>query len=114
MWVVRELLRLVFQIVLASAIAIIVAGIWAFVAGGDFTHAMRVMLLFVGCFLILLAGAGNRTSATSRSTLDWRIFAGIRGRLSPTVTAPPGQPTLTAGAVFIGSGAVLIVLGVIV
>jgi hypothetical protein len=114
MWVVRELLRLLIRIVCATAIAIIVAGVWAFVAGGDFSRAMRVMLLLLGCILILIAGAGNRTSAASRSAMDWRVFAGIRGRLSPAVAARPGQPTLTASAVFIGSGAVLILLGVIV
>jgi hypothetical protein len=122
MWVVRELLRLVFRIVFGAAIAIIVAGVWALISGGDFSHAMRVTLLLTGCFLILLAGAGSKTTMTSRM-INWgvitpgrggTIFRGLGGGLYRNVQPRPGDPTLTASAVFIGSGAVLIVLGVIV
>jgi hypothetical protein len=116
MWVVRELLRLVFRIVFGAAIAIVVAGVWALISGGGFSHAMRVTLLLTGCFLILLAGAGNRASMTNRVSNSWGSFQGIRGysTMVPSLRPRPGDPTLTASAVFIGSGAVLIVLGVIV
>jgi hypothetical protein len=113
MWVFRELARLAFQIAFAVALAVLIAGFWA-LASGDFGHNLQIMFLLFGGLLILLAGAGNRASTTNR-TLSWGILSGIRGYslLSPAFTPRPGQPTLTASAVFVGSGAVLIVLGLI-
>ena len=113
MWVVRELARLVFQIAFAAAIAMIIAGLWA-LASGDFFDNLRIMFLLFGGLLILLAGAGNRASTTNR-TLSWKVLTGIRGfgPLAPAFVPRPGQPTLTASAVFVGSGAVLLALGLI-
>jgi hypothetical protein len=114
MWVVRELLRLVFQIAFAAAIAIIIAGFWAFVSGGDFTRAMRIMLFLVGGLLLLLSGTGSKTTMSSRR-VNWGVITPIAGNpIFRGVTPRPGEPTLTAGAVFAGSGAVLIVLGLMV
>jgi hypothetical protein len=122
MWVVRELLRLIVRIVFAAAIAIVFAGVWAVASGGDFTRAMWVTLLLTGCLLILLAGTGSKTTMTSR-VINWgvitpgrggTIFRGVGGAVYRNVQPRPGDPTLTASAVFIGSGAVLIILGVIV
>jgi hypothetical protein len=113
MWMFRELARLVFQIGVATAVASIIAGLWA-LASGDFFDNLRIVFLLFGGLLILLAGAGNRASTTNRN-LSWGILDGVRGYslLSPAFTPRPGQPTLTASAVFVGNGAVLIVLGLI-
>jgi hypothetical protein len=113
MWVFRELARLLFQIAFAASIAMIIAGLWALVSG-DFFDNLRIMFLLFGGLLILLAGGGNRATTTSRR-LSWGIVSGIRGYglLSPAFTPRPGQPTLTASAVFVGSGAVLLFLGML-
>lgn len=113
MWVVRELLLLIFRIAFAAAIAIIFAGLWA-LASGDFTHNIRVMFFAFGALLILLAGAGNRSSATNR-TLGWLEITPGRGNAIARWSTPrPEDPKLSAGAVFLGSGAVLIFLGALV
>lgn len=115
MWIFRELARLIVRVAVASAIAALIAGLLALVSTGDLVHDMRIMFLLAGALLILLAGAGNRASATARRT-NWGIFSGVRGysRLSPVLNPRPGQPTLTASAVFVASGAVLLVLGFVV
>jgi hypothetical protein len=113
MWVFRELGRLVFQIAFAAAMAMLIAGAWS-LASGNFFDDLRIMFFLFGGLLILLAGAGNRSSMTNQ-TLSWGILSGIRGYglLAPAFTPRPGQPTLTASAVFVGSGAVLIFLGLL-
>lgn len=113
MWVFRELARLVFQVAFAAAMAMLIAGAWALVSG-DFFDNLRIMFLLFGGLLILLAGAGNRASMTNQ-TLSSGVLSGIRGYglLAPAFTPRPGQPTLTASAVFVGSGIVLLVLGMI-
>jgi hypothetical protein len=113
MWVFRELARLLFQIAFATAIAMLIAGAWALVSG-DFFSNLRIMFLLFGGLLILLAGAGNRASMTNQ-TLSWGVLSSLRGYglLAPAFTPRPGQPTLTASAVFVGSGIVLLVLGMI-
>jgi hypothetical protein len=89
----------------------LLAGLWALVSG-DFFDNLRIMFLLFGGLLIVLAGGGNRASTTNR-TLSSGILSGIRGYglLSPAFTPRPGQPTLAAGAVFVGSGAVLVASG---
>ena len=114
MWIVRELFRLVSRVVFGAALAILVAGLWALASNGDFSHATRVMLLLFGCLLILLAGGGSKTTMTSR-VINWgEVMPGRGGLIFRGVRPRPGQPTLSATAVFIGSGAVLIVLGLTV
>ena len=114
MWVVREFLRLLFRIVFGSAIAIVIAGAWALASSGDFTHSMRIMLLLFGSLSILLAGAGGRTTM-SRRAVNWgEVMPGRGGVIFRGVQPRPGEPTLSAGAVFVGTGAVLIVLGLLV
>jgi hypothetical protein len=115
MWVVAELLRLVFRVAFAAAIAILLAALLSLVSSGGFDRNLRIMFFLVGGLLILLAGAGNRSSTTNRM-LSWENFSGIRGysTLFPAIRVKPGQPTLTASAVFVGSGAVLIFLGFLV
>ena len=116
MWVVRELTRLLVQIVVATAIAAGVAGLWALAANGNLVSDLRLSFLLFGCLLLLLAGAGNRATASGRR-MTYGVIGGFRstfGRLAPPVNPKPGEPTLTASAVFVGSALALIALGVAV
>lgn len=123
MWFVREIFRLVWMIAVALAVAAAVAGVWALLgpsgatgrspAHAGFVHNFPITCFMFGALLLLLAGAGNRSTASARRT-EWGTTAGGRtvfGVLSPPVTPRPGDPTLTASAVFVCSGLVLIVLG---
>jgi hypothetical protein len=113
MWVVRELLRLLWSIVVAGAIASVIAIGIALLHGGDFTRELRLTFLFLGCLLLLLAGAGNRsTGASRRATGSLRQFApGWLPGATMTPDATPVGPTLTQSAVFVGSAFALIALG---
>jgi len=117
MWVVRELLRLLFQIAVAIAIAIVLAGLLALVSSGGFAHALRIAFFLIGGLLILLAGTGNRATMANRRVMSWSIMSGFfggAGHWFPMKRTRPSEPTLTANAVFVGSGAVLLVLGAVV
>ena len=115
MWVARELSRLLFTIVVATTIAAAIAGFWALIQGGDLVHALRISFFLFGALLLLLAGAGNRSTASGRR-MRYGLFTGLRGYsvLSPVVRARPDQPTLTASAVFVGSALALLALGAVV
>jgi hypothetical protein len=115
MWFVRELARLLFRIVVATALAAAVAGFWALISSGDLVHDLRICFFLFGALLLLLAGAGNRSTASARR-VNWGIIGGGRtmGWLSPPVRPRPGQPTLTASAIFVGSALALFVLGAVV
>jgi hypothetical protein len=113
-WVIRELSRFLFRISFGAALAILVAGVWALASGSDFAHSLRIMLFLFGALLLMLAGAGNRASATNRR-LGWLAITPSRGNVIARWSVPrPEDPQLTASAVFVGSGAVLIVLGFVV
>jgi hypothetical protein len=116
MWFFREIFRLIWMIAVATAIAAAIGGLLALAKGGAFTHSLRIAFLLIGCLLLILSTAGNRGTASARRT-NWGIMTGFStglGRLSPPVRSRPGEPTLTATAVFFGSAIVLIALGVIV
>ena len=114
MWVVRELARLLVRIAVAAALAILLAGLWTLGSGGGFVHDLRIMFFLFGALLILLAGAGNRASASNRR-VNWGVITpGRGGVLSQPVFAHVEGPQLTASAVFIGSAGVLFVLGFLV
>lgn len=115
MWVVRELVRLVFHIAVAIAIAIVIAGLWALVSSGSFAHSLRIAFFLTGGLLILLAGTGNRATMANQRVMRWRVFAGFYGNSAfPMAASRPPEPTLTANAVFVGSGVTLLVLGAVV
>ncbi len=116
MWFFREIFRLIWTIVVAAAIAAAVGALFALVSGGDLVHDLRIDFLLFGALLLLLAGAGNQSTASGRR-MRYGVVFGVRsgiGRLSPPVRARPGDPTLTASAVFVGSGLVLVALGLVV
>ena len=122
MWFFREIFRLIWTIALATVVAAAVAGVWTLlgpssgtqiapVGGAAPTHAGFAHNFAI--LLVLLSGAGNAGTASARRA-DWGIMSGFSkglGLLSPPVKHRPGDPTVTATAVFIGGGIVLLVLG---
>jgi len=119
MWIFRELVRLLFQIAIGAAIAATVAGVVVLIRGGGFAHELRLTFFLFGALLLLLAGTGNRTTASRRRATGrlpmmtgfWMPSWGLVARLNPDSSPRTDVPTLTASAVFVGSGAVLIALG---
>ena len=107
MWIVRELARLLMRIAVAALIAIVIAEVRALLDGGDTMHTFQVMLLLFGGLFLLLGAAGTGSAASGSITpgAGGVIFRGFQPR--------PGDPTLTPGAVFIGAGLVLLVLGAV-
>jgi hypothetical protein len=108
--VVRELVRLLSRIVVAVLIAIVLAEIKTIVSGGDTTHTFRITLLAIGAVMLLLGGTGTGSAASQ--VVNWgEITPGLGGVLFRGFQPKPEDPTLTAGAVFIASGVVLLALG---
>lgn len=103
MWAVRELSRLLVRIGVAVLSASLIAEARALVTGGDFAHTWKIMMLLLGCLMLLLAGAGSRSTASARR-VNWGIITpGRGGILSRPVFAHAEGPQLTASAVFVGS-----------
>jgi hypothetical protein len=70
------------------------------------------MVLLLGCFMLLLAGAGARSTGSARR-VNWGIITpGRGGFLSRPVFADVEGPQLTGSAVFAGSALALFALGV--
>jgi hypothetical protein len=114
MWFFRELFRLVWMIVVATAIAAALASLVALLSSGDLVHDLRLFFLVFGCLLLLFAGAGNRSTASARR-VNWGLITPGRGGVLFRGVAPrPGEPTLTASAVFVGSALALIALGLVI
>jgi hypothetical protein len=109
MWIVRELLRFVVRIAAALLIAIVIAEARALISGGDTLWTFRIVLMLLGClYLLLAAGPGASLEGRTMSHTSWWVTASMGwGSLQQA----PG-PKMTATAVFIGSGLVLLVLGV--
>jgi hypothetical protein len=112
MWIVRELSRLLLQIAVAVAIAAAVAGIKAAASGGGMLHTWRITLFALAGLMLLLATAG-RGGANRRLNAGFDHGSTFVMRF-PRAARRPEDPTLTASAVFVGSGAVLLVLGFLV
>jgi hypothetical protein len=114
MWLVRELIRLVEKILLGFAIALLFATLWAAVSQGGFVHALRTTCLIVGAFTLVMAGMGRGSPFERR--LDYGITEAAWGRI-PGVSSlkhNPEDPTLTPGAVFVGTGLALLAFGIFV
>lgn len=110
MWIVRELLRLIGRIAIAVMLAIVIAESKALISGGDTFWTFRIVCMLLGAFFLLLGAApaaslgGRRMQSGSwrmSQSLGWATFADAPG------------PRLTANAVFIGSGIVLLALGAV-
>jgi hypothetical protein len=111
-WIVRELLRLVGRIAVAVLVAILIAEVRAIITGGDTMHTFRIVLLLMGCVLLLLAAGGQGTMAGKKLNHDgwWltRAFGAFGAQTHPE------DPTLSPGAVFIGSGLAVLALGLFI
>jgi hypothetical protein len=112
-WVVRELSRLLFRIAIAVAVATVVAGIRAAASGGGALHTWKITLIVLGCLMLLLAASGGKGTAANRRVNQRVDHAANFILRMPGVPATVGGPTLTAGAVFAGSGIALLALGLL-
>ncbi len=108
----RESLRLLTRIALAVLIAIVIAELRALTGGGDTLRTFRIVLLALGALLLLLAAAGNSSTGSTRrlNHTGWWLSEslGFRGLQEAE------GPTLAPTAVFVGAGAVVIALGLVV
>ena len=82
------------------------------IAGGDRMHTFQISLVIVGALLLMMGAAGN--GLRLRPPPERR--AGTTGRNAPGVDDAEAQvgPVLTAGAVFVISGVVVIALGLLI
>jgi hypothetical protein len=108
-WIVREFLRLAGRIAIAVLIAIVIAEVRAAISGGDTMRTFRIVLMLVGALLLLLAAGGQGgMSRRKMSHEGWWLTQSLGfGRM-----VAEGGPTLSSGAVFTGSGLVVLLLGV--
>jgi hypothetical protein len=108
-WLLRELLRLLERIAVAVAIALAIAEVRTLASGGSTQHAFSISLLLIGAVMLMMAAAGPGSSYERSLTAVgryWSSRAGVDDSKTPS-------PTLTAGAVFVLSGAAVIALGVL-
>lgn len=114
MWLLRELLRLLEKIAVSFAIAFALAALWAAVSEHGFWTDFRNTCWLVGAFLLLMAGVGR--GSNFERMMDSSITQAAWGRVpgvDPLATHPE-DPTLTVGAVFVGTAIVLFVVGAFV
>ena len=114
MWVFRELLRLVERIAIAFVAAFALAGLWAALSKHGFWLDFRNTCWLVGAFLIAMAGVGR--GSNMERYMDSSITQAAWGRVPGVdpLKLNPEDPTLTPGAVFVGSALVLFVVGALV
>lgn len=111
MWVVRESLRLLEKVAIAVLIAVVVAEVRTLASGGDRMHTFQVSLVVVGALLLMMGAMGPGSNYDRELTVVGRYWSQRSG--VPDDAPPPG-PVLTAGAVFVLSGAAVIALGLLV
>src|SRR3954454_6821428 len=101
----RDVVGFVSRIAVAVLIAIVIAEVRALVSGGDTFWTFRIVCLLLGCLYLLLA-AGPSASLGGRRMNDtsWWI---TQSQGWAKLQHAPG-PKMTATAVFIGSGIVLL------
>jgi uncharacterized membrane protein YhaH (DUF805 family) len=109
-WVVRELLRFVTRVAIAVVLAIVIAEARALISGGDTFRTFRIVCILLGClYLLLAAGPGASLGGRRMSDTSWWVTQSLGyGKLQMAA-----GPKMTATAVFIGSGLVLLVLGAV-
>jgi hypothetical protein len=115
MWVLREFVRLLEKIALAVVIALVLALIQVpFRDNGGFVAGFQLSCIIVGAFLLLMAGVGSDSNFARR--MDYGITESALGRVPgvSTLQRTGEEPHLSAGAVFVGSGIVLLVIGFLV
>jgi hypothetical protein len=111
MWVFRESLRLVERVAIAVLIAIVLAELRTLVAGGELMHTFRISLVIIGALLLAMGAMGPGSSYDRHLSAVghyWSQLSGVEDN------APPPGPVLTAGAVFVFSGAAVLALGLFI
>ncbi|HEY2326472.1 MAG TPA: hypothetical protein VGH52_03210 [Gaiellaceae bacterium] len=112
MWVFRELTRLLMQIAVVVLVAIVIAEAKAVIGGGDAFHTFKITSIALGAFLLLLGAMGNGGPAARRVNYGI-VTPGRGGRMSRAVAPRPGDPTLSATAVLIAGGLIMVALGIV-
>ena len=115
MWVLRELVRLLEKIAVAVVIALLLALIQVpFRDNGGFVAGFQLSCIIVGAFLLLMAGVGSDSNFARR--MDYGVTEAALGRVPgvSTLQRTGEEPHLSAGAVCVGSGIVLLVIGFLV
>lgn len=112
MWLVRALARLGVQIVVISAVTILLALALAAVSAGSFHADARVLGIVFGCMLVAMAGVGRGSNVerfADRGVMQaaWGTIPGF-----DALKSHPEEPRLSPGAALFVSGIVLIALGV--
>ena len=111
MWALRELARLIEKIALAVLIAIVIAELRTLVSGGDRMHTFQISLIVVGAVLMMMAAVGPGTNYERRVGVMGRYWG---SRAGVHESGESAGPVLTANAVLVLSGAVVILLGLFV
>ena len=112
---VRELLRLIEKIALGVVIALTLALIQVPLrANGDFWHGFQISCLIVGALFLMMAGVGNDSNFARR--MDSGVTMQALGRIPgvSTLERTGDDPTLTPGAVFVGTGVAVLLIGFLV
>jgi hypothetical protein len=115
MWLVRELLRLIERIALGILVALGLAIVQAPLrAHGDFWHGFQISCLIVGALFLMMAGVGNDTNLAR--SMDYGVTMHALGRIPgvSTIERKGDDPTLTPGAVFVGTGVAVLAIGFLV
>ena len=114
MWLLRELVRLVLRIALASAIALGAAGILAAVGVDGFVSTARILCIVFGCMLLAMAGVGR--GSNMERFMDQGVLQAAWGTIPgfDAMRPRPEDPTLAPGAVFFCSGIAVIAVGIFV
>jgi hypothetical protein len=110
-WVFRELLRLVERIAIAVLVAIVLAELRTLASGGEVMHTFRISLVVIGALLLMMGAMGTGSTYDRHLSAVGHYWA---QRSGVDDNAPPPGPVLTAGAVFVFSGAAVIALGLFV
>jgi hypothetical protein len=111
-WFVREMVRLVVRIVIATLIAFVLAGALSAVSVHSFQTSARVLCIVFGCILLAMAGVGSgsnleRYMDRNVTKVAWGSIPGFDSNKRNSE-----DPTLSPGAVFIGSGIALLAIGI--
>src|SRR5690348_3287092 len=115
MWIFRELIRLLEKIALAVVIALVLALIQVpFRDNGGFVAGFQLSCIIVGAFPLPLPGVGSAARCGRRMASG--VAEAALGRIpgASTLSRTAEAPHLSAGAVFVGSGTVLLAIGFLV
>jgi hypothetical protein len=111
MWLLRELLRLLEKIFIAVLIAVVLAEVRTLISGGDRLHTFQISLVIMGAVLLMMGAAGTDSTYDRHLSAVGHYWA---QRSGIDAAEPQVGPVLTAGAVFVISGVVVIAVGLLI